>query len=450
MSTSGYLDWPFWPERPRSDEQERQWWRDCYVEAPADRQLAGLFHWFVLAGPPGSGKSVALTAWQQAEARDALVLNYPPTLWPGAPTAWHPDDPSHLSQLLAVAAQTIAETIHDRRELAAGLDPFQREFLRALLEHQGGQRAYVNFVRGLSPDAQESYQNVPTTTDFFSNSHTRSGVQGLIQELALLVSALGYRRVVYVVDPDAKEPLGSGHLGQLGDLFGWLDLTSSPHLAVVATLRDDLLRDSDALARARSRVGLVYTDWTADECHKVATSHARRALPDAPADLSLDSLMTPATVTLGDRLIEKECGGPNPLAWVRLTETALYAIHRAPTRLAAPIAAADFPALRWLYFARHVELRLDAAAHGVWRNFRLLPVDEKPLRFLELLSHHDRPVNWWDSDDLRALAKTQNNVHSIASRARKAIEPDPDNPVYLLSRRGDDGGYWLERCKRAT
>lgn len=449
MTTPDYLNWPFWPDRPRSDEQERQWWRDCYVRGAADRQLEGLFHWFVLAGPPGSGKSVALEAWKREEARDALVLDYPPSLWPGASTAWRPNDPSHIMQMLAVAADKIAQTIHAHPELAAGLDPFQREFLRALLERQGGQRAYVNFVRALPPDAQEGYLSVPTDGDYFSDSHTRSGLQALIQELALLVGALGYRRVVYVVDPDPKQPLGPAHLRQLGDLFGWLDLTDSPYLAVVAALRDDLLRDSDVLARARARVNLVYTDWTAAECHEVAARHARRALPDAPTDFSIYSLMTAESVTLADQLVHEECGEPNPLAWVWLADSALYAMHHAEKRLVAPIVAEEFPTLRWLYFARHVKLRLDAAVQGVWRNSRLLTVENQPWRFLELLSQHDGPVNWWNSAALQRLARTQNNVHSIASRTRKAIEPDPDNPVYLLSRRGEDGGYWLE-CRKES
>ena len=77
--------------------------------------------------------------------------------------------------------------------------------------------------------------------------------------------------------------------------------------------------------RARARVNLVYTDWTAAECHEVAARHARRALPDAPTDFSIYSLMTAESVTLADQLVHEECGEPNPLAWVWLADSALYA-----------------------------------------------------------------------------------------------------------------------------
>ncbi|MBP8950461.1 MAG: hypothetical protein KBG73_16575, partial [Candidatus Promineofilum sp.] len=300
MNTSGYLDWPFRPEQ-RSDEQGRQWWLDCYVEGAADRQLRGLYHWGLLAGPPGSGKSVALTVWAAREANNALVLRYPPERWPGARTAWHPHDPSHLTQLLAVAAETIAETLKAQPALAAGLDVFPREFLRALLERQGGARRYQRFVLGLPAELREGYQSVPTNTNFFGEGDTLIGIQGLIQELTLLVEALGHRRIVYVVDPEP--PLDASQMDQVGDLFGWLDLTDSPAFVVVAAVRDEALRASDVLVRARARVSLIYTDWTAAECHEVATAHLRQALPDAPADLSLSAVMNADCQALADRLV---------------------------------------------------------------------------------------------------------------------------------------------------
>ena len=55
----------------------------------------------------------------------------------------------------------------------------------------------------------------------------------------------------------------------------------------------------------------------------------------------------------------------------------------------------------------------------------------------------------WDDNDLRLLAVTKNNVHSIASRTRRVIEPVAGQEVYLCNRTGDDGGYWLENCVAA-
>lgn len=444
MNNAGYLDWPFRPER-RSDEQQRQWWRLCYGDAAADRELRGIYHWVLLAGPPGSGKSVALTAWAARDAADTLVLPYPPERWPGARTAWHPHDDSHLTQMLAVAGQEIAEVLRQRPDRAAGVDVFQREFLRALLERQGGPRRYQRFVLSLPLELRQGFQNVPTETDFFGESDTLIGIQALIQELTLLVNALGYQRLVYVVDPDP--PLGLAQAEGLGNLFGWLDLTHSPDFVVAAAVRDSLLRDSATLARARSRVGLVYTDWTAAECQAVAERHLCQALPDAPPGLSLSTFLTDDCRALANEMLLAEHGRPNPAAWVQLAEAMLFAVYRTDVPLSPPLTAEAFTTLRRLYFARHVTLRLDPQARGVWRGPRLLHVDDQPLRFLQLL-HRRRQVLNWDDGELRDLAGSKNNMHSIASRARRAIEPDPDDgdPIYLRNRKGQEGGYWLENC----
>ena len=46
---------------------------------------------------------------------------------------------------------------------------------------------------------------------------------------------------------------------------------------------------------------------------------------------------------------------------------------------------------------------------------------------------------------LRLLATSKGNVHSIASRTRRVIEPVAEFEVYLFNRKGYDGGYWLEK-----
>ena len=40
------------------------------------------------------------------------------------------------------------------------------------------------------------------------------------------------------------------------------------------------------------------------------------------------------------------------------------------------------------------------------------------------------------------LVASKNNLHTLVSRLRKVIEPDPADKVYLKNRR--DEGYWLE------
>lgn len=438
---SDYADWPFWPET-RSDEHQALWWRDCYVTAAADRQLRGVYHWFLLAGGPGSGKTTARIAWETDQAADSLVLPYPPERWPGSPTAWFPDNPSHLAQMMATAGLAVAEQLQSRPELIAQLDEFQREFLRALLEFMGGERHYRRFVASLPQPHASQLAAVTVADDLFSDGRSWRGVQSQIEELSQLLRALGRRRVVFVIDPPS--PLGPDHSAGLADLFGWLDLTDNPGFAVAAVVPTELLEAGSLLARARGRAGLVYTNWTADECHDVAERHIHAAVPDMPVK-SLAALLPGGALEDLDALVAAEWTRPSPAAWAGLAESLLYLTRRAPDPLSFPLRPADLPRLKATYFSRHVRLRLDLDRRAVWRGPRLITLRDQHFRFLQLLLLRGRAVNW-DDEGLRLLATSKGNVHSIASRTRQVIEPVAEFEVYLFNRKGYDGGYWLENC----
>ena len=446
MSPTDYADWPFWPEM-RSDADQARWWEECHVEAAAERQLQSTYHWFLLAGGPGSGKSVARHNWQRRQAADALVLPYPPDRWPGASRAWFPDNPSHLAQMMAAAGLAVAERLQQEPALLDALDEFQHEFLRALLQFMGGERHYRRFVAALPRHYSEALLAVPVATDFFGDGHSWQGVHSQIEELSQLLRGLGLRRALYVIDPPT--PLGPEHAAGLADLFGWLDLTDNPGFAVAAVARAELLAAGSLLARARGRAGLVYTNWTAAACHRVAEQHLRVALTDAPA-APLAALLTDNALADLDALVNDEYGRPAPAAWAALAEALLYVTRRTAEPLPAPLSRDDLPRLKVEYFRRHVPLGIDSQRGGVWRGPRFIPLNPQPLRFLQLLQQRRGHLVNWDDDDLRLLAGSKNNVHSIASRTRHAIEPVAGYDVYLCNRTGDDGGYWLENCTAAA
>lgn len=446
MSHADYADWPFWPEM-RSDVDQARWWETCYVEAAADRQLQGVYHWFLLAGGPGSGKTVARRRWLRYQAADSLVLRYPPERWPGSPKAWFPDNPSHLAQMMAAAGLAVAERLQQQPALLDALDEFQREFLRALLQFMGGERHYRRFVAALPRAYADGLLAVAVDGDFFGDGHSWRGVQSQIEELSQLLRSLGLRRALYVIDPPT--PLGPEHAAGLADLFGWLDVTDNPGFAVAAVARDELLAAGSVLARARGRVGLVYTDWSAAACHRVAERHLLAALPDAPA-APLAALLTDDALADLDALVVAEYGRPAPAAWADLAEALLYVTRRVSDPLPTPLTPDDLPRLKAEYFRRHAPLRIDPQRGGVWRGPRFISLNPQPLRFLQLLQQRgDHFVNW-DDDDLRRLAGSKNNVHSIASRARRAIEPVAGHDVYLCNQTGIEGGYWLENCAPAA
>ncbi len=442
MSRGDYADWPFWPEM-RSDADQARWWQTCYFEAAADRQLQGAYHWFLLAGGPGSGKTVARRAWLRRQTADSLVLRYPPERWPGSPKAWFPDNPSHLAQMMATAGLTIAERLQQQPALIDALDEFQREFLRALLQFMGGERHYRRFVASLPRAYSDRLLAASVDSDFFGDGQSWRGVQHQIEELSQLLRGLGLRRALYVIDPPT--PLGPEHAAGLADLFGWLDLTDNPGLAVAAVARDELLAAGSVLARARGRAGLIYTNWTAAACHRVAENHLRAALAETPA-ASLASMLTDEALANLDKLVKDEYGRPTPAPWVDLAETLLHMTQRHSDPLPTPLSPHDLARLKAEYFRRHVPLRLDPQRSGVWRGPRFIPLKPQPLRFLQLLQKRGGHLVNWDDNDLRRLATSQNNMHSLASRARREVEPVDGYEVYLCNRTGIDGGYWLENC----
>jgi hypothetical protein len=440
-ANAGYLDWPFRPEM-RSDEQQQRWRRECYLPAAADRQLGTVDRWLVLAGPPGSGKSVALQTWLDHRAADTLHLPYPPDRWPGAAAAYLPHEPSHLAQMLALAGENVAARLrHD--PAAARLDEYQRGFLRALLQRHGGAGRYHTFLRTLPAELRPVYE-ATTAADVFGAGDTPVGISALMQELVLLSEALDCRRVLFTIDP--PQPLTPADMAGLGDLLGRLDLTDNPDFLVAVAVRDETLRGSNVLERARARVHLVYTSWTADECRVVANNHLRCALPDAP--LFLEELLTAAALDEAQARLVAEFGGHSPAGWLYLAETALYATQRAIPPTPPPIDAAGLPALWRLLFQRHIPLRLDEVARCAWRGARRLELDEQPFKLLLLLRRRRGRTNIDVDLELEELASSSANLYSIVSRARKVIEPDPDTPIYLLHQRGLGGGYWLEEYQR--
>lgn len=437
--TAGYADWPFWPDK-RSDEQQEWWWRDCHYETAADRQLQGVYHWFLLAGPPGSGKTVARWRWQRREHARSLCLDYPPGRWPGAPDAWFSDNRGHLPQMMAVAGQIIAEHLIASPERLGALDEFQREFLRALLEFMNGERHYRRFLSRLPRPLAEELRDV-APVDVFGGQALRH-VQEQIEELAGLARGLGFERVVYVVDPPT--PLGPADAQGLAELFGWLDLADHPGLAVVAVVPQSLLEGSSVLARARGRASLVYTDWTMAECHIVAGRCLRQAAPDLPAD-ALAALLPPDGLRELDALVAAEHHQPNPGVWVGLAETLLYLTRRDPEPMPVPLRPEDMPRLRATYYRRHVTLWLDPERRLVWRGATPLSIQDQPLNFLQTLLRLNRMVRSSD-EALQHLGESE-NIHSLASRARAVIEPVEEYETYLHLRRGRGGGYWLENCR---
>ncbi len=439
---TAYASWPFWMFTQRSIEDTELWWRTCYHRSAINDLLTDTLHWTLISGGPGSGKSVAIRSLMREEANTTFFIPYPPENWPGAHKALISDEPTHFPQMMAAAAIALRNYLTQNESGAAKLDTFELEFLRWFFEHYLGKRSFESLTRKLPDNLKEVYQKVEPIDSFTDTNVTEPLiVQSQVDELVGLVQSLGFSRLVFIVDIDHpgtdEEKVG------LANLFGWLELTHHPGFAVIASVPQDLLADKDVITRSRGRTRTLHLDWTEDACRAIANQHIQQAAADGKLTLSQCGSQT--VLTAMAKVIVKEYGRHTPAGWVGLAETLLYLRQQGHRQ---PLTIKQLPDLQRAFFIRHLPLRVDIKAHGVWRGPHFIRVDDKPLDFLKLL--HQRkgaPINSEDPE-LWTLAGSKGNIHSIASRTRKAIEPLPKQPVYLLNHRGQ-GGYWLETAELA-
>jgi hypothetical protein len=442
MTDSSYHDWPFRPDW-RTPAQRVRWWETCYLPGPVDYQLLDLSGWTLIVGGPGSGKSVALSAWIEQQPATSLIVDYPLDCWPGGARAWAPNDPRHLPQMLASATMGLYGYLEDNPHLAPGLAPSQRVHLRALIEQLGDASLYHQLIfRFASPD-HEAYRATEVPDSLREAPKTQRDMELSVKNLIWLAKGLGLDQVVLTFDlprhcPPETQPL-------LATMLRGLDIVSNSEFLVVAAVPESSLRERRPASLARSRVSVVTPSWDEARCRAAAARHICLALDAEPDRYTLEDFAAPELLHQAGQIIRQEYGEPSPTGWVDLAESLLYWTHRAyeAKKLPMPIPVEETHRVLRSYFYRHMPLWPDAESHGVWRGPRFIRLDDQPLNFLLLLERRNGPVNW-DDFDMQSLVGSKKNVHSIASRVRKAIEPFPKQPVYLMNDRGG-GGYHLER-----
>jgi hypothetical protein len=439
-----YQNWPFRPFQQHFVEQAQIWWDRCYLPNAAEQVLADSPQWAVVDGGPGSGKSVALSALAQHESKKAFVVSYPPDRWPGMPQALHREDLNHLRQMMANASLAVRDFIALQPEKLKGLSFLQQEFLRWLWERHLGRRAFMVFWQRLPAEIADEFENI-AYEDLFPTASDPLDVQGQIDELVGLVQAFGFERIVLTVDIQNQEAQ-TAVSEQMTELFSWLDLMHHPGFCMITAVPTQLKQNIEP--RARDRLRAQTLQWSMAECRKIAERHMQLALSTDKA-VRLTEYAATAVLDEMAELIRQEYGRTVPAGWVALAETLLHLANRSHKPLPKPLQVNSLVELKQHFFARHMPMRLDLESHGVWRGPRFIGLDERLLEFVELLFRRQgRPANW-DDQDMRRVAGSDNNMHSLASRTRKAIEPltakGNKRWVYLVNKRGE-GGYWLENA----
>lgn len=425
--------WVFQPSQARSFEENERWWRECYVPSASDAVLQSHSHWRILVGEIGCGKSIALDALERQARERALILRYPPEYWPRGKKVLKREG-SHLSQLMALAGYTIRHTSSITLERIIALPRFQREFLRWLMDKFGGPRTYIRWVQSLGGSDEDPLVMIPFE-DLYPTETEFLDVQGQIEDLIALVRRWGYTQVLVLIDTGN---LTVEQSNELGNLFDWLELMHHDGLAVVTAVTPETLAQGDLVARARGRVSVTRLHWTRDQVRALANRHIMTATDQQIRSLEQSS---PELVQPLEAMIEAEYGMPTPQGWVALAELLLDLA----SRFGVPLRQSE-DELKCAFYARFMPLRLDKTPNhrGIWRGPKFIPLDEQPFRLIEaLVQPNGKPVL---SNDLKRVAGSLNNVHTLVRRVREAIEPDPAKPIYLKNKR--DEGYWLENLVR--
>lgn len=446
--TSGYELWPFRPYHARFVDESARWWEYCHVPTGTEAELQDRPFWSAVTGGTGSGKSVILANLEQRESKTSFILRYPPARWPGAKQCWAPGG-DHLSQIMAEASISLREFFSANPAKLAILSKDQRSFLRWVIEKFGGPRAFSRWIDGFGADHTELFHNV-AYEDIYPGTAASSNVHGQINELVILVCKLGYRRLLIMVDlneSDLYQPLiwnkDEKPLEHLKSLLRLPDLTRSGGFALVAAIPSRADEEVRTIKSSFDQIKFFHIRWTLDDLRKAATAHLRQAVGKADAEMT--DFISESLYHEMENWLVVEYGEYTPCAWVFLVETVLYLTLAEHKQRQPPLEDNAKDELQRTFYARHIPLRLDLEARGVWRGRKFIELTDQPLNFLKILKRHDgKPVNSEDSELLQIASRKKSNIHTIASRTRDLIEPFP-KPIYIINER-KEGGYWLENC----
>ncbi|CAG0962231.1 hypothetical protein ANRL3_00953 [Anaerolineae bacterium] len=433
-----FANWPFALSATRSDEENERWWQECYLPNQVESILSSQAHWHLITGSIGSGRSVVLDALEQSVRQTALVLRYPSSSWPGAKNAIKKEG-NHLSQIMSLASLTLQQILGDAPEKLETLSNTQREYLRWLIEKFTGKRAYSRWLDGMSDNHAQLMRDVLFEDIYHTDTETLD-IKGQIEELLGVCRRLGLQQVL--IFSDVEYVLTQTQMDRLNDLVTWLELMHHQGLALIAALPSHLC-DDKLKARMRGRIAIVRMQWTEDQTIEIANRHI--CVSTNREIQSISELATQRLLGKLTKIVHDEFEEPAPLAWVGLAQVLLQIV----ARFSHPLDVLHFDEVKHEYFRKYLQLLPEATLtrRGVWRGPKFIPLDDQPFRFLQTLCQ--TPGKAFDLEDqrLKDIAATKGNIHTLTRRVRKAIEPDPSQPIYLQNRKNE--GYWVDGVKDA-
>lgn len=430
---AGQRTWPFLPLQALTPEQREQWWSSCFVSTPVIDHFLKMKRETLLVGGPGSGKSTAIVALQQAFTERVFFINYMIQHWPKRNHPLLPDR-GHIGQIMTLAANVILQYLEENAQPFAALHPFQEEFLYWLIETHVGRRALQRL--GYQLQRQGIEKDIPAqVADLYPFDERKNNVfdvQLQVNELSDLVKSLGFDRIIVLIDLDEIEAHENSN--ELYTLLEWLSQVDSPEFFLKAAVPNTIIQRK-FLDRIISRLSVMHLEMDEEILGAIIGRHLQIATNGQLinlADLATETVIDQARHIIYELYNSQAIGG-----WLGWVETLIYLYDKLPVKSQV----SDPDEATFQFFQRHVPLRLDSKQQGVWRGPQFLALDRQPYELLvKLFALRGQP----SPEALLALAGSSANLNTSAARLRRIIEPlkDKRRPVYLMNRR--DQGYWLE------
>jgi hypothetical protein len=415
--------WPFAPVDNLPESFQNRWWAECFLPTPAYETLQNQPHWAVIVGGVGCGKSILLRALKQAKNPADIILDLSAA---DSPRQGAGSETSLFQDIMTLAAREFSYRFSDEPLLLEKISSTQREYVRWLIEKFMGRRPYLVFLDGLDAGARKIMEAVDFIELYATQTETLD-VQGQITELCNLGKSLGSQNILVLVDTVSYA--SKEQLVKLLDYLGWLEPMHHRGFAVIVAISQTLFEIYKLDALMRGRVKIISVETSPQGTYAVVGKRLLAATADKVQ--TLEQIADKKLLDSLGKMIELEFGALSPGPLVNLTELLLDLNQRGEK-----LDEQHFERVRERFYLKYLPLRLHAQPQrlGVWRGHRFIPLDAGVYELLQRLAKSG--VESWGGKGGNEY------LHTLASRLRKAIEPDPKNPFYLQNRRNE--GYWLE------
>lgn len=423
--TDVFERWPFVSLDNLPELLQQRWWAECFLSNQAYDILQNQPHWAVVTGEAGSGKTTLLRALKRVRETQDFVLEYT-AVWQ---THLHDSKSGIFSGIMALAAQELYYRFKDDPTLLTKIKPTQKEFFRWLIEKFITARSYLVFLDSLEPELYKLISDV-SFRDLYPTQTETLDVQGQISELVTLLGSLGYHDILVFLDMPSFA--SEAQLLDLVDFLGWLEPMHHKGFVVIAALSKTLFVDCKLEMQMKGRAKVIPIQLTEDQIGEIVTRCLSAATGNKVQDL--EQLVSKELLEKIEDMLCAEFDSITPGPLVKIVEIILSL--REKSKSTAILDVTSYELIRSIFFLQHLQLRLDLQSerNGVWRGYRFIELETGPYDLLVRI-FKSKVKTWGGTGGNEYL-------HTLASRLRKAIEPDPANPIYVKNRRGE--GYWLE------